>query len=220
MGGRGSGGSRGGGGASKSINAKTENELNYLLNKSYKYDDDAYEFSRRAASEQAIARKYKQAGKKELAEKYTQYAKEAQAKAEANAVAASMKNDHLPLCNGGDGARAYGEAVGVYLAFVIDKLTDYHSTICSWHSSKELIRNTFGRQAIPMVWDYVEANPFSSSAGCFKNMLEWVTKCMVEFPSSYEAEASQADAQSDCGLRNIMVSTDPPYYDNIGYADL
>ena len=145
---------------------------------------------------------------------------EAQAKAEANAVAASMKNDHLPLCNGGDGARAYGEAVGVYLAFVIDKLTDYHSTICSWHSSKELIRNTFGRQAIPMVWDYVEANPFSSSAGCFKNMLEWVTKCMVEFPSSYEAEASQADAQSDCGLRNIMVSTDPPYYDNIGYADL
>ena len=79
MGGRGSGGSRGGGGASKSINAKTENELNYLLNKSYKYDDDAYEFSKRAASEQAIARKYKQAGKKELAEKYTQYAKEAQA---------------------------------------------------------------------------------------------------------------------------------------------
>ena len=74
MGGRGSGGSRGGGGASKSINAKTENELNYLLNKSYKYDDDAYEFSKRAASEQAIARKYKQAGKKELAEKYTQYA--------------------------------------------------------------------------------------------------------------------------------------------------
>lgn len=151
---------------------------------------------------------------------FSELVSEAQAKVEADAVAAGMKNDHLPLRNGGDGARAYGEAVGVYLAFVIDKLTDYHSTICSWHSSKELIRNTFGRQAIPMVWDYVEANPFSSSAGCFNNMLEWVTKCLVEFPSSYEAEASQADAQSDCGLRNIMVSTDPPYYDNIGYADL
>ena len=100
MGGRGSGGSRGGGGASKSINAKAENELNYLLNKSYKYDDDAYEFSRRAASEQAIARKYKQAGKKELAEKYTQYAKEAQAKAdEAKAQSKKFKTEASKLAS-------------------------------------------------------------------------------------------------------------------------
>ncbi len=100
MGGRGSGGSRGGGGASKSINAKTENELNYLLNKSYKYDDEAYEFSRRAASEQAIAKKYKQAGKKELAEKYTQYAKEAQAKAdEAKAQSKKFKTEASKLAS-------------------------------------------------------------------------------------------------------------------------
>lgn len=151
---------------------------------------------------------------------FSELVSEAQAKAEADAVAAGMKNDHLPLCNGGDGAKAYGEAVGVYLAFVIDKMTDYHSSICSWHSSKELIRNTFGRQAIPMVWDYAETNPFSNSAGCFDNMLEWVTKCIREFPAAAQAEVSQFDAQSDCGLRNIMVSTDPPYYDNIGYADL
>lgn len=145
---------------------------------------------------------------------------EAQKKAEADAVAAGMANDHLSLRSGGQGARAYGKAVGVYLAFVLDKMTDYHSSICSWHSSKELIRNTFGRQAIPMVWDYAETNPFSKSAGCFDNMLEWVTKCILEFPASQIAEVSQFDAQQDCGLRDIMVSTDPPYYDNIGYADL
>ena len=145
---------------------------------------------------------------------------EAQQKAEADAIAAGMANDHLPLRSGGQGARAYGEAVGVYLAFAIDKMTDYHSAICSWHNSKELIRNTFGRQAIPMVWDFVEANPFSNSAGCLDNMLEWVTKCILEFPASQTAEVGQYDAQRDCGLRDIMVSTDPPYYDNIGYADL
>lgn len=145
---------------------------------------------------------------------------EAQQKVEADAIAAGMANDHLPLRNGGQGTRAYGEAVGVYLAFVLDKMTDYHSSICSWHNSGEKMRNTFGRQAIPMVWDYAEANPFCSSSGSYDNMLEWVTKCILELPASQSAEVGQFDAQQDCGLRDIMVSTDPPYYDNIGYADL
>lgn len=145
---------------------------------------------------------------------------EAQLKAESDAVIAGKPNDHLPLSEGGAGARAYGEAVGVYLAFVIDKMTDYHSSICSWHNSRELIRNTFGRQAIPMTWDYAEANPFCSSSGSYANMLDWVVRCVRELPTASDAEVGQYDAQSDCGLRNIMVSTDPPYYDNIGYADL
>lgn len=145
---------------------------------------------------------------------------EAQQKAEADAVAAGVFNDHIALSEGGSCARAYGEAVGVYLAFVVDKMADYHSSICSWHSSKELIRNTFGRQAIPMVWDFAEANPFSGSAGCCDNMLEWVTKATLLFPATIQGSAKQHDAQSDNGLRNIAVSTDPPYYDNIGYADL
>lgn len=151
---------------------------------------------------------------------FSELVSEAQKQAKADAVAAGLANDHIALSEGGTGARAYGEAVGVYMAFVIDKLTDYHSSICSWHSSKELIRNTFGRQAIPMVWDYAEANPFSDSAGCFDNMLEWVFKSVSLFPATANGDVRQFDAQSDCGLRNIMVSTDPPYYDNIGYADL
>ena len=151
---------------------------------------------------------------------FSELVSEAQKQAEADAVAAGLANDHIALSEGGPGARAYGEAVSVYLTFVIDKMTDYHSSICSWHSSKELIRNTFGRQAIPMVWDYAEANPFSDSAGCFDNMLEWVFKSASLFPATANGDIRQFDAQSDCGLRNIMVSTDPPYYDNIGYADL
>lgn len=142
---------------------------------------------------------------------------EAQAKAEADAVAAGVTNDHIALSAGGSGARAYGEAVGVYLAFVIDKMTDYNSSVCSWHNSKELIRNTFGRQAIPMAWDYAEVNPFSNSTGSYSSMICWLYDCLQELPAQGLGEVSQFDAQSDCGLRNIMVSSDPPYYDNIGY---
>lgn len=145
---------------------------------------------------------------------------EAQEKATQDAIVAGMNNDYVSLAEGGRGALAYGQAVGVYLAFVVDKMTDYHSSICSWHNSGEKIRNTFGRQAIPMVWDYAEANPFSSSSGSFENMMDWVAKCANEFPASSKGEVKQFDAQSDCGLRAIMISTDPPYYDNIGYADL
>lgn len=145
---------------------------------------------------------------------------EAQQKAEQDAVTADLSDDHIPLSEGGNGALAYGQAIGVYLSFVVDKLTDYHSSICSWHNSKELIRNTFGRQAIPMVWDYAEANPFSDSAGCFSSMLGWVEEVVCKLPATKNSYALQFDAQSACGLRDLMISTDPPYYDNIGYADL
>ena len=146
---------------------------------------------------------------------------EAQKKAEADAVAAGVFNDHIPLAEGGTGARAYGEAVGVYLAFVVDKMADYHSSICSWHNSGEKIRNTFGRQAIPMTWDYAEANPMCESSGSYANMLDWVYKVLQNLPTNgRQGTACQFDAQSDCDMRMIMVSTDPPYYDNIGYADL
>lgn len=120
-----------------------------------------------------------------------------------------------------DGGNAeYAQALSVYLAFVVDKMTDYHSSVCSWHTSGEKIRNTFGRQAIPMVWDYAEANPFCTSSGSYDNMLGWVVKSIDTLPVSSSGVAIQLDAQSNDGLQNIMISTDPPYYDNIAYADL
>lgn len=145
---------------------------------------------------------------------------EAQQKAEKDAVFAGMDNDNIPLSENGRGAKAYGEAVGVYLAFVIDKLTTFHSSCCGWNPPRDGMKNIFGRQAIPMVWDYAEANPFSNSSGCMGNMLDWVYESIMNFPVGITGKAIQFDAQSDCGIRNIMVSTDPPYYDNIGYADL
>lgn len=80
--------------------------------------------------------------------------------------------------------------------------------------------NTMRRQAIQMTWDYAEGNPFSEKSGSFSNMISWVVNVLNQIPAQKAGEVSQFDAQSDCGLRNIVVSTDPPYYDNIGYADL
>ena len=151
---------------------------------------------------------------------FSELVSEAQKQAEADAVAAGLPNDHIALSEGGTGARAYGEAVGVYLAFSIDRLADRSSSICSWDSGYVKIRNTFGRQAIPMTWDYAEGNPFSNSTGSFSSTVDWIYECLLEFPSSMQGLVKQFDAQSDCGLRDIMISTDPPYYDNIGYADL
>ncbi len=138
----------------------------------------------------------------------------------ADALAAGMADDGRGLDEGGNGATAYAEAVGVYLAFSIDKASDYWSSICTWHSSKDLIRNTFGRQAIPMTWDYAETNPFSDSAGNVSSGIEWAYKALLLMPANADGFAAQSDAQSQTISANKVISTDPPYYDNIGYADL
>jgi len=142
-------------------------------------------------------------------------------KAEQDAQNAGMSNDGIALSEGGSGARAYGEAISVYLSFVIDKCTDYWSSICSWDSSRESMRNTFGRQAIPMTWDYAECNPLCASTGNWLVMVDWVYKTVFfSTPFSGEGIASQADAQTQQVSKDKIISTDPPYYDNIGYADL
>jgi len=138
---------------------------------------------------------------------------------DASAAEVLSGNDRL-LSEGGNGARAYADAVSVYLAFAVDKCADYWSSVCSWHSSGEKIRNTFGRQAIPMVWDYAETNVFCSSTGNWMAMIDWTWKAVATVPADRPGQAYQADA---CALDNehsVVISTDPPYYDNIGYADL
>lgn len=118
------------------------------------------------------------------------------------------------------GSAAYAKAIGVYLGFSVDKLADINSSACSWISANGVIRNTFARQAIPMVWDFTEANPFSNSTGCYDLILSKITECISELPGIQQGSANQIDAQSDNGLRDVMISTDPPYYDNIAYAIL
>ena len=126
-----------------------------------------------------------------------------------------------PLAEGGAGATAYADAVGVYLAFAINKLADRGSTICGWDSSRDSLRNTFGRQAIPMVWDYAEANPFSESSGSYDNAVDQGAKVVAEYlPARTGGYSTQADAAVQSVSTGKVVSSDPPYYDNIGYADL
>ena len=143
---------------------------------------------------------------------------EAQAKAEQDAIKAGMPDDNVPIAEGGKGAKAYGEAIGVYLAFATDRQANYSSSLNAW--SGDFIVQTFGRQALPMVWDYAETNMFSNSTGNWLGAINWVALSIERLPAHGDAIAKQFDAQSDCGIRDIIVSTDPPYYDNIGYADL
>ncbi|BAI92825.1 DUF1156 domain-containing protein [Arthrospira platensis NCB002] len=148
---------------------------------------------------------------------------EAKDKAFQNALAVGLSDDNIALNDGGNGARAYSEAIAIYLAFALDKSADYWSNICSWHSGRDTIRNTFGRQAIPMIWDFAEANPMSDSTGNFNGAIDWVIKVIENHDNvNVAAHVFQQDAQVSHKNDDIpkIISTDPPYYDNIGYADL
>ena len=124
-----------------------------------------------------------------------------------------------PLDAGGNGAQAYADAISVYLSLAVSRQTDRCSSIASWQNIGEKIRNVFARQAIPMTWDFAEANPFSSSSGSFSSNVNWVAEAIQHVPAHPQCEAHQADAATR-DYTNVVVSTDPPYYDNIGYSDL
>jgi putative DNA methylase len=142
-------------------------------------------------------------------------------KIKADAEAAGMTADSLSLNDGGTGATAYADAVATYLAFAVDRLSDRNSTICSWDTGRDSTRNTFARQAIPMTWDYAEANPLSDSTGNFGGAIDWVAIVIENASCQTKGFVTQIDATtSDIYKKSIVVSTDPPYYDNIGYADL
>lgn len=125
--------------------------------------------------------------------------------------------DDRPLREGGIGPRAYAEAVSVYLAFGIGRLADLSSTISTWISGLQAVRGTFGRQAIPMTWDYCECNPIEDK---WSGGIDWIARCFESFPSAIPGEAFQANASQISEPKSAIISTDPPYYDNIGYADL
>ena len=151
---------------------------------------------------------------------FSDLVKEMREEIERDALAAGWVDDRVGVNDGGSGARAYAETIATYLGFVVDKCSDYWSSICTWHSGRELIRNTFGRQAIPMNWDYAETNIFSDSSGNWMAMVDWTWKALERTPGLLGGQAAQADAQTQTLSRYAVVSTDPPYFDNIGYADL
>ena len=139
---------------------------------------------------------------------------------ERDALAAGWGGDRVGVNDGGNGAKAYAETIATYLAFVVDKLADRSSSIASWDTSRSSLRNTFARQAIPMNWDFAEVNTLSGSTGSLDTAIGWIVGVTELSPTLSRGQAAQADAQTQTLSRHAVVSTDPPYFDNIGYADL
>jgi putative DNA methylase len=136
------------------------------------------------------------------------------------ALAAGLSDDGKPLDAGGSGATGYSDAVAVCLAFAADKGANYWSSLCAWHQTRDGIVSTFGRQTVPIVWDYAEANPLSGSSGNVLLGVEQASRMLQALGMGLQGSASQADAATQTASADKVVSTDPPYYDNIGYADL
>lgn len=151
---------------------------------------------------------------------FSDLVRKAQDMAASAALASGMSETGGSLEAGGTGALAYGQAVGVYLAFVVNKMADYNSSVCSWRTAGGNLRSTFGRQAIPMVWTFAEGNPFSSVSGNFKTMLGSVAESVEHLGCGSPAVVSQDNALTMEHPRNVMVCTELPYYRDIGYADL
>ena len=142
----------------------------------------------------------------------------------AAAVAAGLPADDPPLRDGGAGATAYAEAVGVYLAFALSKQADLGNSLCRWEPIAQCPRQLFGRQAIPIIWDYAEGNPLGDSSGAWNVFIDGIVRAFSRAFGTVKASASGCSRQADAALQSVSrdkaISTDPPYYDNIGYADL
>ena len=117
------------------------------------------------------------------------------------------------------GSAEYADAIATYLGLAVSRNTDYSSAICSWHSGRDTARNVFARQAIPMVWDYVESNLLSGLSGSIASQLSWVAGVVGALVPAAAGKVEQADA-STRSYDGFVIATDPPYYDNIGYSDL
>ena len=149
-------------------------------------------------------------------------AEEARERVLANALAAGLDPEAPLLADGGTGAEAYADAVASYLGLCVSRQVNRLSNLNFWDPGGANVQQVFARQALPMVWDFCEANPFSSSSGNFVGQVGYLAK-VVEVATSTDAQAAviQQDAAGVTPLLdNAVVATDPPYYDNIGYADL
>lgn len=145
---------------------------------------------------------------------------EAIEKCRQDALAAGMLEDALGLGAGGTGATAYAQAAGVYLGMGVSRLADISNALCSWETSKTQVRHLFTKQAIPMLWDFGENNLFNGAAGDYTTSLGNLLRVLERLPANSTGCVLQSDAQNQTVTSNKLVSTDPPYYDNIGYADL
>lgn len=146
--------------------------------------------------------------------------REVQDKAASDAFAAGLSPHGGHISKGGTGALAYGQAIGIYLAILVDMLADHNSTVCSWDPASFRIRNTFRRQAIPMTWNYAEANPFTDVSGNYSALLKKLAETIASLPCGSESKVYHGDAVTGQYPENVLVCTELPYFRSIGYAHL
>lgn len=121
---------------------------------------------------------------------------------------------------GAHSASEYADAIALYLSLAVSRQANRSATLNFWDNAGENVQQVFGRQAFAMTWDYVETNPFSSSTGNFLGQFDYIVRSLNAVPAQPVGKATQADAQTQNISEGKIISTDPPYYDNINYADL
>jgi putative DNA methylase len=151
---------------------------------------------------------------------FSDLVQEARERAKRDALAAGLPDDAQHLRDGGTGATAYADSLGVYLGMVVSKQTVFLVTQARWRAGEGKSAPAFGRQALPMVWDFADLNPFAGAGGDFLGIVDGAVKTLYNSPPPARGSADQADAATQKSSTDRIVSTDPPYYDNIGYADL
>jgi len=138
-----------------------------------------------------------------------------------DAEAADWLGQAKRFSEGGDGAEAYRDVLKTYLTLLIDRAADYWCSLIAWDKTNAKSSHLFTRQTVPMVLDFSEANPFGGSVGDWDGMVDWISKCIRHLPAEREGRAFKADARElEWDEAPALVCTDPPYFDNIGYADL
>ncbi|MCK1534200.1 MULTISPECIES: DUF1156 domain-containing protein [unclassified Bradyrhizobium] len=138
-----------------------------------------------------------------------------------HAIQSGFSDDSIRLRDGGAGSAAYADAVATYLAFVVDRAADYGSTLSTWLTDDSAIRSTFGRQTLSMTWDFCEGNFFGNSSAAITTISKTISSVVENLRCSGEARIDQIDAtKNGYPVRPCIINTDPPYYDNIGFADL
>lgn len=155
---------------------------------------------------------------------FSDLVREAREQVNLDALAAGLPDNGRGLEAVGSGAKAYAEAVGVYLAFIISKLIDINNALAPWGHLQECPLHLFSRHAVPMTWDFAEANPLSSSSGSWlvvsRGLDRGLESTVVDVGSNSSGGTHNLDATTQALSLHKVVSTDPPYYDNVGYADL
>jgi putative DNA methylase len=134
-------------------------------------------------------------------------------------LATELSDDGNSLVAGGTRATDYADAVVVYLGLAISRWTDLFCSLTTWNSTNQNIKNVFSRQAMPMGWDFAESNPFGNGAS-FNSIVETIYKLFISLPAKPIGQSLQVDARVQSISTDKVVSTDPPYYDNVSYADL